>query len=509
MDYQLWFTRVLNIPPPKEGRYHTPRRQRSIAMFRLLFVTFALAIMCVIVMVLVLPSDSEGKTYNRNAASSNTRHAGYESTALKPWPVLEKTTTYPTLVKHGSYQTPPMALQEPEGQKISASTPQWFPGDPMPLPAADHSIESRRNTIGGRSTFEESLSRVFSLLPDEIHVRELLRPIEGTGKEKLRETGVRVRAFKTFFEAWEALHLVAKDGIAYVRDDIVQYMRSHHDEASKLTLAQKIRSYEVYRHFLQLLSTMLFPWTAPYFADHMNLHAHFRNGGRGIVLSAGDDQAPFLLVSIPSFRRLGCTLPIEVMYLGDSDLSEDYRAELELLPGVITRDLSQMVSDEGWRLAGWASKPFAILLSSFREVIFIDADALFLRDPEILFQDPSYAQTGALFFKDRRIMPESKKRWLQQILPKPVSKQVMQSHFWTGTSGHMQESGVVVIDKWKHFVAMLLVTRMNGPDRDGNEEKGEIGVYDMVYGELILDCIHRTLPYTSNPMQPIICHLLN
>ena len=171
------------------------------------------------------------------------------------------------------------------------------------------------------------------------------------------------------------------------------------------------------------------------------------------------------------------------MYLGDSDLAEDYRAQLELLPGVITRDLSQMVNDDGWSLAGWAAKPFAILLSSFREVVFIDADAFFFRNPETLFEDPHYNETGALFFKDRRIMPESKKRWLQQILPQPISKQVQESRLWTGKSGHHQESGVLVVDKWKHFVAMLLVTRMNGPDRDGNEEEHKIGVYDMVYGE--------------------------
>lgn len=181
--------------------------------------------------------------------------------------------------------------------------------------------------------------------------------------------------------------------------------------------------------------------------------------------------------------KLGCTLPVEVMYLGDSDLSEDYRAELEAIDGVITRDISQMVNDEGWKLAGWAIKPFAILFSSFREVVFIDADSVFFKDPEVLFEDPAYKKTGALFFKDRLMMPESKKRWVQQVLPKPFSSQVKQNRFWTGESAHMQESGVVAVDKWTHFLAMLLVTRMNGPDRDGDGGNGKVGVYDMVYGE--------------------------
>lgn len=122
-------------------------------------------------------------------------------------------------------------------------------------------------------------------------------------------------------------------------------------------------------------------------------------------------------------------------------------------------------------------------MSTFREVIFIDADSFFFVPPEVLFDDPDYIEHGALFFTDRNVNPENKQRWLQQIMPKPYSRQLKQSRMWTGESGHMQESGVVVVDKWKHFVALLLITRMNGPDRDGDEKKGKRGVYDMVYGE--------------------------
>ncbi|KAH8803241.1 mannosyltransferase putative-domain-containing protein [Xylogone sp. PMI_703] len=350
----------------------------------------------------------------------------------------------------------------------------------------DHAVSSG-TSIGERDPkLEKHLTKVLSQLPDEITTRELLRPVQGTGKEKLREMGLRTRSYRTYFEAWEDLHLVnTPDGNVYIRDDIIQYMRRHEDfvETLDVGFAQAVRNYETYRYFLQQFANLLFPWTAPYFADHMTLHTHFKNGGRGIVLSAGDDQAPYLLTSITSFRNLGCTLPIEIMYLGDSDLSEDYRAELEAIPGVITRDMAQMVSDEGWELKGWAGKPFAILLSSFREVIFIDADALFFKDPEVLFEDPLYKQTGTLFFRDRIIMPESKKRWLKQVLPNPISSKARQSRFWTGVSGHMQESGVVVVDKWKHLIAMLLVTRMNGPDRDGDSSRAIVGVYDMVYGD--------------------------
>lgn len=370
----------------------------------------------------------------------------------------------------------------PPRERLGSRPQQAFNG-------ANAALSGNSVSFSQRAKFEKALRRVIDLMPGEMEGRDLLRQVEGTGKEKLREMGLRVREYKKYFEAWEDLHLsLDPEGGAYVRDDVIQYLRyqyraSDSQDLGDGDLASTVHSYEAYRYFLVKFGQLLFPWTAPYFPDHMTLHSHFRQGGRGIVLTAGDDQAPFLLTTIPTFRKLGCNLPIEVMYLGDSDLSEDYRQDLEALDGVITRDIAQMVNDDGWKLAGWAAKPFAILFSSFREVVFIDADSLFFKDPASLFEEPQYKKSGALFFRDRLIMPENKKRWLQQILPKPISRQVKQSRFWSGDSGHQQESGVIVVDKWRHFMALLLVTRMNGPDRDGNKDEGRVGVYDMVYGE--------------------------
>lgn len=380
-----------------------------------------------------------------------------------------------------SFSAQEMGLEKKSKAKVKVKLPVKSQMDEIPS-----LLQQTPGTRDISQQFEAGLRHIFATAPDEIHVRELLRPLEGSGKERLRETGVRARAFRALFEPWEALHVVSEDNVTYVRDDVVSYLRKADDLsdlASGKSRAEMIRMYENYRYFLTRLSALLFPWTAPYFADHMTLHAHLKHGERGIVLSAGDGQLHYLLTSIRSFRKLGCNLPIEIMYLGDDDLGDDSRSELEALPGVVTRDMKQMVNDQGWDLKGWAGKPFAILLSSFREVIFIDADSLFFRNPEVMFEDPLYIETGALFFRDRLMFPESKRKWLQQVLPKPISKRVRESRFWTGESGHMQESGVVVVDKWKHFMALLMVTRMNGPDRDGDKDKGIIGTYDMVYGE--------------------------
>ncbi|KAJ5273296.1 hypothetical protein N7478_008421 [Penicillium angulare] len=334
-------------------------------------------------------------------------------------------------------------------------------------------------------SFRRSFDNLLSLLPDNSHIEDITGTIKGTGEEKLREVGFRARAFKALLEAWEAVHFVQTGEQMLVRNDILQLLRDNPGIAEDLKLDQidMIHAFEQVQYFLTQLSRCLFSWTTPYFPDHMTLHAQFWNAGRGIVFTAGNRQAPYVLTSIQSIRGLGCELPIEVLYLGNDDLGEDFREELESIPGVITRDLNPMVSDEGWKLRGWAAKPFAILLSSFREAIFIDADSIFLRNPEELFLDRFYQKTGALFFKDRLFMPGSKKEWLRNILPSPISKQARKSRLWTGESIHMQESGVVVVDKWRHFVALLMVTRMNGPDRDGKKPEGRVGVYDMVFGD--------------------------
>ncbi|GIZ37322.1 hypothetical protein CKM354_000077200 [Cercospora kikuchii] len=363
------------------------------------------------------------------------------------------------------YEPPAADIREPEKPAIAKHAP-----------SHQTPIVPKRPDIN----IEEAVLKLKSLYPDEVRTKGILSPLTATGEALLRDLAFRTRAFREALAAWEALHFVI-DGPRLSQRDIIPQLRAANLPSENF--AEAVHSYDRFRAYINKLAARLFPWTMEFYADHMSLHASFYSGGKGIVLTAGDGQAPYLLTSIPSFRKLGCELPIEILYLGDEDLSEDYRDALEALPGVLTRDLSQMVNDEGWALKGWAMKPFAILMSSFREVLFIDADALFLVNPETMFDDEQYTSTGALFFKDRNLNPEKKRGWLKSILPSPISDHVKKSRMWTGESGHQQDSGVLVIDKWKHFVSLLLTTRMNGPDRDGNKDLGKKGVYEMVYGD--------------------------
>lgn len=117
--------------------------------------------------------------------------------------------------------------------------------------------------------FESALRSVVSLMPNEITARALLSPVGGGGKERMREMGMRARAYKKYFEAWETLHLITSGSSIHIRDDVIQYLRAHPEFAEELSgsIAELIRSYEAFRHFLQRLANLLFPWTAPYHPD--------------------------------------------------------------------------------------------------------------------------------------------------------------------------------------------------------------------------------------------------
>lgn len=332
---------------------------------------------------------------------------------------------------------------------------------------------------------DAALRKVLDLCPDEVYYNALTQPIMTINEDKLHETGVRVRMFKKYFDAWEALHVVTDSlsDTAFVRDDILRHIRDSKDLSSFTSgsRVEAIRQYEMYRSFLSNMSAILFPWTSPYFSDHMTLHGHMYNAGRGIVISGSNSQAQYVKTAITSFRAMGCTLPVEIMYLGEDDMSEDTRTELETLPNVITRDIKKMVNDQGWEIKGWAAKAHAAFMSSFREVILLDADVLFFDNPELLFSEPGYVDTGALFFSDRTIFPQDKRTFLRKILPRPISSKVRENRWWKGETCEGQEAGVVVVDKWRHFLSAFLTTRLNGPDRDDTETSK--GTYSYWWGD--------------------------
>ncbi|RKO68290.1 hypothetical protein D7322_28015 [Sphingobacterium puteale] len=118
--------------------------------------------------------------------------------------------------------------------------------------------------------------------------------------------------------------------------------------------------------------------------------------GKGIVFTAGGvTHVTCLWVSINILRELGCCLPIEIWHVGN-EISADVMTEFAGL-NVQFLDLNdyEIIDSPGYYV-----KPLAILHSTFKEVLYMDADNICCRNPEYLFQLEAYKTTGTVFWAD-------------------------------------------------------------------------------------------------------------
>ncbi|KAG0033084.1 hypothetical protein BGZ81_009411 [Podila clonocystis] len=215
--------------------------------------------------------------------------------------------------------------------------------------------------------------------------------------------------------------------------------------------------------FFIRLEKRLFPWLHYGRYTSFSLYRTYR--GRGIVFCAGNGQFEFVVTAIQAVRnRLKSTLPIQVYHMGESDLSRERQTYLrDMADNIEVLDVTHVLDNEYMKLGGWAIKPYAMLASSFEEVMFVDADAYFLQDPAVLYEDEGYKATGALFFFDRTLFQDSHDipEFMKTIMPVMSSFPPL-SRTFNRLSAHEQESGVVLINKKTRFLGMLATCKMNG-----------------------------------------------
>ncbi|KAJ1566176.1 hypothetical protein HK096_011001 [Nowakowskiella sp. JEL0078] len=213
-------------------------------------------------------------------------------------------------------------------------------------------------------------------------------------------------------------------------------------------------------YLVNQLEQKLFPWLN---AKYRSLTA-LRNSwsGRGIVLTSGRWHFPLALHAIVSLRKvLGVDLPIEIFYSGKGDIENHMAQAYAKIPNVTVIDVENYF-DQSAGINGWHVKPFAMLASSFKEIIFLDADVLFLQDPSILFNFKGYKETGTAFFFDRSIGKgiHDTHKWFEGWLKDPTEV-ARKARFWNHETIHEMESGVVAIDKGRAYMQLLGVCWMN------------------------------------------------
>ncbi|KAM5355084.1 hypothetical protein ACJ41O_001730 [Fusarium nematophilum] len=185
----------------------------------------------------------------------------------------------------------------------------------------------------------------------------------------------------------------------------------------------------------------------------------------GIVIPTGEKTLRFACHLVASLTRVHKTkLPIQVVYAGDDDLSPAGRETIQAAAEGVTIDMLDILTvfdDTTLKLAegGWAIKPFAALASGFKKVILLDADAVFLQDPQQLLLQDRFRDNGALLFHDRLLwkggFPDRQDWWHEQL--KHPSEETDKSLVWTERYSEEGDSGIVVVDKGRLDVLIGLL----------------------------------------------------
>lgn len=203
-------------------------------------------------------------------------------------------------------------------------------------------------------------------------------------------------------------------------------------DASKL-----LRMREAHQDFLQTIRETLPEYIAPTAASPSQ---------RGIVTVGGGKFFPPLLVSLRILRRTGTTLPVEVFIP-----QQDYEAELcdSVFPSLgatcrVFPDIPPLSLDS------FQFKVFAMLFSSFEDVLLLDADDFPVRDVEPLFTSQPFRQTGMIVWPDFWGTAVSPLYYMvsgQQ--PIPISARPK------------SETGQLLVSKRRHWLTLLLSAYYN------------------------------------------------
>jgi hypothetical protein len=196
-----------------------------------------------------------------------------------------------------------------------------------------------------------------------------------------------------------------------------------------------------FRHTIETMQQALYPWITKPKDGNSTYHSFFDlinsyTQDAGVVISTGKNGGfRWAVHQIITLRRvLNSTLPIEVFYGGDDDLPENYQhfiAGIEAAfpdSGTITTiDITKRFPDPDGILGlpgGWAMRPFAILASSFKTAILADADTIFLQDPRVILEEPTYKEYGSIFWHDRTLSPAPGEtyKWADEILESAKAK---------------------------------------------------------------------------------------
>ena len=174
-----------------------------------------------------------------------------------------------------------------------------------------------------------------------------------------------------------------------------------------------------------------------------NLPAYPENlfKGRGIVMLAGGKYSEYAATALGMLREVGSQLPVEVWMKDRTEVKEGWCEELET-EGIACRLLEDYMSMAALpRPYQW--KVVTMLFSSFREILFLDADDMPVRNPDSVFEAQHYKDKGVILWPD--YWKHTGTPWLPYILGvTDQASEIFQDE-------QSVESGQMVWDKERHW----------------------------------------------------------
>ncbi|KAF3483688.1 uncharacterized protein GIQ15_03012 [Arthroderma uncinatum] len=184
---------------------------------------------------------------------------------------------------------------------------------------------------------------------------------------------------------------------------------------------------------------------------------YYAPGTRGLVSTAGGKYLPVLTVSLRMLRNRGCSLPMEV-FLASNDEFEPYICN-QVFPALqakcVVLENMLKAAPKNVTISHYQYKIFAMLFSSFEELLFLDADAFPLHDPNELFHNEPFSSGKMVLFPD--FWASSASHQYYTI----ASSQIPKMNARAST-----ESGEILLSKKHHAKTLLLSAYYNvyGPN---------------------------------------------
>jgi alpha 1,2-mannosyltransferase len=183
----------------------------------------------------------------------------------------------------------------------------------------------------------------------------------------------------------------------------------------------------------------------------------FTPGTSGVVTSAGGEFLPEALVSIRMLRHTGSTLPVDVFLATPEEDEGELCTTVFPALNATCRILSTMLSDaqgglpHRHNITRYQLKAFALMLSDFDNILWIDADQIPLVDPRTLLEAEPLKSQGMVIWPDY---------WYMTTSPLFYRIAGVTNIPHTGERP-ASETGQFMISKTKHWKTLLLATYYN------------------------------------------------